>query len=183
MANPRLLDKYRKEVAPKLKEQFQIKNIMAVPKIEKIVINTGIGRMLKDEKAIEKARNDLALLSGQKPIFRKARKSISGFKIREGMNIGLMATLRGKRMYDFLDRFISIALPGSKDFRGIDLKNVDKSGNLNIGIKEHSVFPEVSYESLKDIFSLEISVVTTAKDREKGMALLKMLGVPLKKSH
>lgn len=177
-----LLKKYRKEIVPAMQKKFGIENIMAVSKIEKVVINVGIGKMAKDDKFVEKVVRDLGLLSGQKPVFRKAKKSISGFKLREGMNIGLMVTLRGKRMYDFIGRLINVALPRSKDFRGIDLKNFDKSGNLNLGIKEHSIFPEIHYESLKDIFGLEVTVVTTAKDRERGVELLKLMGFPIKKS-
>ncbi|MEK7138687.1 MAG: 50S ribosomal protein L5 [Patescibacteria group bacterium] len=179
---PKLLQKYRKEVIPALQKDFGIKNIMAVPKVEKIVVNVGIGKITKDDKAVARVVNDLSKLTGQKPVFRKAKKSIASFKIRQGMNIGLSATLRGKRMYDFVDRLISIALPRSKDFRGIDIKNFDKNGNLSLGIKESSIFPEVIYESLKDIFSLEVTVVTTAKEREKGIALLRLMGFPIKKS-
>jgi large subunit ribosomal protein L5 len=176
-----LIVQYRKEIAPAMQKKFEIRNIMAVPKIEKVVVNVGIGRMTKDDKFIEKAERDLSLLSGQKAVFRKAKKSISGFKLREGVNIGLTVTLRGKRMYDFIDRLIHIALPRSKDFRGIDPKNFDKLGNLNLGIKEHSIFPEIHYESLKDIFSLQVTVVTTAKNREQGIELLKLAGFPIKK--
>lgn len=176
----RLLNKYRKEVIPALQKDFSIKNVMAVPKVEKVVINVGIGKIAKDDKMVGKIGQDLTKLTGQKPVFRKAKKSIASFKVRQGMNIGLMATLRGKRMYDFMDRLISIALPRSKDFRGIDPRNFDKNGNLNMGVKESSVFPEVTYETLKDIFSLEVTVTTTAKNREKGMALLRHLGFPIK---
>lgn len=178
---PRLLQKYRKDVMPAMQKEFSIKNVMAVPKVEKVVVNVGIGKIVKDDKAVERVVNDLAKLTGQKPVFRKAKKSISGFKIRQGMNIGLSATLRGKRMYDFMDRLISIALPMSKDFRGIEANHFDRDGNLNLGIKESSVFPEVIYESLKDIFSLEVTVVTTAKDKQRGISLLKYLGFPIKK--
>ena len=176
-----LVTKYRKEIIPSMQKKFGIENVMAVPKIEKVVINVGIGKMLKDDKFVEKAVKDLGLLSGQKPIFRKARKSISGFKTREGMNVGLSVTLRGKRMYDFLARLIFVALPRSKDFRGIDPKNFDKNGSLNLGVKEHSIFPEIHYESLKDIFSLQVTVVTTAKIREQGMELLRLFSFPIKK--
>jgi|SRR3989344_3918642 len=178
----RLLQKYRKEVIPALQKDFGIKNIMAVPKVEKVTINVGIGKITKDDKAVERVLGDVTKLTGQKPVFRKAKKSIASFKIRQGMNIGLSVTLRGKRMYDFMDRLISIALPRSKDFRGIDVNNFDKDGNLNMGMKESSVFPEVTYESLKDIFSLEVTVTTTAKDRQKGIALLRHLGFPIKKN-
>ena len=177
----RLLDKYRKEVIPAMQKEFSIKNIMAVPKIEKVVINTGIGNILKDGKAIERVEKDLATLSGQKAVPRKSKKSIAGFKIREGMTIAYSVTLRGKRMYDFMDRLISIALPRSKDFRGIDSKNFDGKGNLNMGLKEQNIFPEIQYESLKDIFGLQITVTTTAKNKERGARLLKLMGFPIKK--
>ena len=177
----RLIEKYRKEVKPALQAEFKIKNTMAVPRIEKVIINTGIGRLLKDSKAIEKVERDLSVLSGQKPVYRKAKKSISGFKIREGMDIGLSVTLRGKRMYDFIDRLISVALPRSKDFRGIDMANFDKAGNLNLGIKEQSIFPEVPYETLKDIFGLQLTVVTNAGNRDLGIKLLRSMGFPIKK--
>jgi len=181
MTTSNLLEKYRKEVVPAMQKKFGIANIMAVPKIDKVVINVGIGKVAKDDKFIAKVVRDLGLLSGQKPVFRKAKKSISGFKSREGMNIGLVVTLRGKRMYDFMDRFVHVALPRSKDFRGIDPKNFDKTGNLNLGLKEHSIFPEIHYETLKDIFGLEITFVTTAKNNEQGVELLKLMGFPLKK--
>ena len=176
----RLLEKYRKDAVPAMQKEFSISNVMAIPKIEKVLINVGIGKLIKDSKSLEKMEKDLSLLTGQKAIPRKAKKSIAGFKVREGMNIGLSVTLRGKRMYEFIDRFISIALPRSKDFRGMDKKNFDKGGNLNLGVKEHSIFPEINYENLKDIFSLQITVVTTAKDRERGIRLLELMGFPIK---
>ncbi len=179
---PRLLERYRKEVIPAMREKFGYKSIMAVPRIEKVVINVGFGRkaVAKETAAIEKIEKDLAKLTGQKPAVRKAKKSISGFKVRQGMEIGAMVTLRGKRMYDFIDRLISIALPRSRDFHGLDPKSFDRQGSLSIGIKEHSIFPEITYESLKDIFGLEISVATTAKSREEGTELLKSMGFPIK---
>jgi large subunit ribosomal protein L5 len=179
---PRLLEKYRKEVIPAMQERFGYKNIMAVPRIEKIVVNAGFGRkaVAKETAIIEKMEKDLAKLTGQKPAFRKARKSISGFKVRQGVNVGMVVTLRGRRMYDFIDRLISIALPRARDFRGLDSNSFDKRGNLSIGIKEHNIFPEVTYESLKDIFSLEVTVVTAARTREEGMELLKLMGFPIK---
>jgi len=176
----RLQEKYRKTVIPAMQKSFGIENVMAVPKIEKVVINTGVGRVAKEDKTVERIEKDITMLSGQKPVFKKAKKSISGFKLRQGMNVGITVTLRGKRMYDFLDRLISIALPRSRDFRGIETKNFDKTGNLNFGIKESSIFPEINYENIKDIFGLEITVVTTAKNREKGIELLKQIGFPIK---
>lgn len=177
----RLLEKYRKTVIPALQKAFVIDNIMAVPKIEKVVINTGVGKIVKDDKTMVRIEKDLRMIVGQKTVFRKAKKSISGFKLRQGVNVGISVTLRGKRMYDFLDRLIAIALPRSKDFRGIEVRNFDKMGNLNFGIKESSIFPEINYENTKDIFGLEVTVVTTAKNREKGIELLKQLGFPIKK--
>jgi len=177
----RLHEQYKKTVIPALQKEFQIKNVMAVPRIEKVVINTGIGRIAKDDTTIEKIERDLGMLAGQKPVFRKARKSVSSFKLRQGMPVGLTVTLRGNRMYDFLDRLISIALPASKDFRGIDQKNVDQNGNLNLGIKEQNIFPEISYETLKDIFGLQVTVVTKNANREQGIALMRQLGFPLQK--
>jgi len=177
----RLADKYKKTVIPALRKQFEIANIMAVPRITKITLNVGVGRIHKDEKAQERIAKDLALLTGQKPSARLAKQSIASFKVREGVVVGYAVTLRGARMWDFLDRFISIALPLSRDFRGIDPKNFDRDGNLNIGIKEHSIFPEVNLENVKDIFSLQATITTTAKNREQGIALLTGLGFPLKK--
>lgn len=177
----RLQDNYRKTVAPALRKEFSIANVMAVPRITKITVNIGVGRMGKENNAMEKVERDLALLTGQKPVARKAKKSIASFKLREGVVVGYSATLRGARMWDFLDKLISIALPLSRDFRGIDPKNFDRDGNLNIGIREHSIFPEVNIENVKDIFSLQVTITTTAKNREQGAALLRGLGFPLKK--
>ncbi|HXV26717.1 MAG TPA: 50S ribosomal protein L5 [Candidatus Paceibacterota bacterium] len=178
----RLQDKYRKEVIPALRKKFDIENVMAVPRVTKVVVNSGTGRLAKDAKMLERVEQDLALLTGQKAAVRKAKKSISSFKLRQGMPVGYAVTLRGKRMYDFLDRLITLALPMSKDFRGIDPKNVDRSGNLNLGIKEHNIFPEITFESLKDIFGLQVTVVTNAGDRERGLELLRLMGVPLQKA-
>lgn len=176
----RLKEKYIKEVIPALKEKFGHKNNLAVPRILKVVLNTGFNPVLKDEKSQEEIANNLALIAGQKAVVRQARKSIAGFKIREGMGVGLSITLRGQKMYDFLDRLINIALPRSRDFRGLPLKNVDQAGNLNIGIKEQIIFSEISAESAKNIFGFEITAVTTAKTRQEGIELFKLLGFPLK---
>lgn len=177
----RLTVKYQKTVAPALRKQFGIANAMAVPRITKITLNVGVGRIHKDEKALEKIAKDLALLTGQKPSARAAKKSIASFKVREGVTVGYTITLRGPRMWDFLDRFMSLALPLSRDFRGIDTKNFDRDGNLNVGIREHSIFPEVNLENVKDIFSLQATISTTAKNKEQGVALLTLMGFPLKK--
>lgn len=182
----RLQELYKKEVIPAMREKFGYKNNMAVPKIEKVIINTGFGRLIagksseEQKKILDNVLNDLSLIAGQQPILTKAKKSIAGFKIRQGMAIGAKATLRRKKMYDFLDRLIHIALPRSRDFRGIDPKSVDKRGNLTIGIKEQISFPEILPEKTRFIFSFEIIVTTTAKTKEKGLELLKLLGFPIK---
>lgn len=182
----KLQDKYKKEVIPQMMERFGYKNKMAVPKIEKVVVNTGFGRLIsgktsEEQKKIQDAiLEDLSLITGQRPILTKAKKSISGFKIREGLPIGAKITLRGKRMYDFLERLIHIALPRSRDFRGIDPGSIDEEGNLTTAIKEHIAFPEISPEKVKNIFGFEITVVTTAKTREEGLELLRLLGFPIK---
>ncbi len=183
-----LKEKYNKEVVPEMIKRFGYKNKMAVPKIEKIVINVGFGKEIngkstKEQKSfIDNLSNDLSLIIGQKPSITKAKKSIAGFKLREGMPVGLRATLREKKMYDFLSRLINIAFPRSRDFSGIDTKSFDREGNLNIGIKEQIVFPEVSAEKLKNIFGFEVSIKTTAENKEEGIELLKLIGFPIKKN-
>jgi large subunit ribosomal protein L5 len=182
----RLFEKYKKEVVPKLMEKLGYKNPMAVPRIEKVVVNVGFGRLIvgktkeEQQKIIEAISQDLALITGQKPIITKAKKSISGFKVGKGMPLGAKVTLRRKRMYDFLERLIHIALPRTRDFKGIDLKSFDKKGNLTIGIKEHITFPEISPEKSKIMFGLEVTIVVRAKNREEAIELFKLLGFPIK---
>lgn len=176
----RLLEKYKKEVIKSMTIKFGYKNVMAVPKIEKVVVNVGSGKIDSEPKFKDRIQKDIARITGQRPAERQAKKSISGFKIRQGMAVGLVATLRGKRMYDFLDRLISAALPRSRDFRGIDPKSFDQKGTLNLGLKEQIIFPEVVYESAKDIFPFQLTVVTTAKTKEEGTELLKLMGFPIK---
>jgi len=182
----RLKDKYKKEVVPQMMGKFGYKNPMAVPKIKKVVVNTGFGRLISGKTPEEQKKitgpilEDLTLICGQRSILTKAKKSISGFKIRQGMPVGAQVSLRRKMMYDFLERLIHIALPRSRDFRGIDPKSVDKKGNLTVAIKEHIAFPEILPERAKTIFGLELTVVTTAKTREEGLELLKLLGFPIK---
>jgi len=173
-------EKYDKEVILKMKESFGYKNKLAIPKINKVVLNIGIGRALKNEKMQEAIAKDLAMITGQKPIFTKAKKAISGFKIREGMLTGLKTTLRGSKMYDFLDRFIGAAIPRIRDFRGISGKSIDKEGNLTIGIKEHIIFPEFANKEVKNIFGLEVTIVTSAKNRKEAEKFFKLLGFPIK---
>lgn len=176
-----LIEQYRKHSIPALQKEFKIANVMAVPKITKAVVNVGVGKLFKEDKILERIAKDVAQLSGQKPTFRMAKKSIASFKVRQGVPVGIAVTLRGARMYDFTDRFINIALPRSKDFRGIPVSNIDTSGNLNIGLKESSIFPELNYENVKDIFSLQVTFTTTARTHDQGVALFKSLGFPIKK--
>jgi len=179
---------YKEKVIPILKKVFGYKNDLAVPKILKVVVNCGIGKIAGatagfEEKLLPDIIRDISLITGQKPKYAKARKSISGFKLKQGMVVGLIATLRGKRMYDFLSRLINIALPRVRDFRGISEKNFDKKGNLNIGIREHIVFPEVSLENLKNVFGFQITVVVKAKNRKEAIEFLKLMGFPIKTSN
>lgn len=170
-----------------MKQKFNYKNNMAVPKIDSVIVNIGFGKRVTGKTSNERKKveqmisQNLAVISGQKPILTKAGKSIAGFRVRKGMVVGAKVTLRGQKMYDFLDRLVNIALPRSRDFRGIDLKSIDQQGNLTIGIREHIIFPEVTTEKVQDILGFEITVKTTAKNREQGVELLRLLGFPLKK--
>ncbi len=183
----KLLEKYNKEVVPSMIKKFGYKNKMAVPKIKKAVVNVGFGKIVATKTKTERDKigqefvSDFALMLGQRPVLTNARTSISAFKLRAGMAIGAKATLRKSKMYDFLERLINIALPRTSDFKGLDPKSIDKSGNLTIGIKEHIVFPEMSPEVVKRIFSFEITVVTNAKSKEEAMELFKLYGFPIKK--
>ena len=167
-------------ILQKLQKELGIKNILALPNLQKVVVNVGLGRAVKDEKFLEVALRDLGLITGQKPKITLAKKSIANFKTREGAPIGAMVTLRGKRMYDFISRLINVALPRTRDFRGISAKSLDKNNNLTIGVKEHIVFPEVSGEEIKNIFGFEISLVIKAKNKDEAMALYKAMGFPIK---
>jgi len=181
-----LKEKYETEVIPKMKEKFGYKSSMAVPKISKVVVNVGFGRETASKTSDERKKicktilDDLTLITGQKGILTNAKKSISAFKIREGIPVGAMVTLRKTKMYDFLEKLINIALPRSRDFQGIEKKSFDSKGNLTIGIKEHIVFPEVSPEKSKQIFGFETVIVTNAKKKEEGLELLKLMGFPIK---
>lgn len=183
-----LKEHYQKNVIPQLEKETGIKNKMAIPKITKITVNTGLGRKLNAatkesaRKILELVQKDLAAITGQKPVLTTARKSIASFKIREGLVIGAKVTLRGQKMYDFLEKLVYVALPRTRDFRGIDEKNVDKGGNLSIGIKEHTVFPEIIQEKERQVFGLQVIINTTAKKREDALALFKLMDVPFKKS-
>ncbi len=183
-----LKEKYNKEAMPAMREKFGYKNNMAVPKIEKVVVNTGFGRLVsgksqKDSEKIYKEILDaLCLIVGQKPVLTRAKKSISGFKLRDGMPIGAKITVRGQKMYDLLERLVFIVLPRTRDFAGLEPSSIDKEGNLTIGIKEHIIFPEISPEKAKKIFGLEITVVNSAKTKEQGLELFRLLGFPIKTS-
>ena len=180
MAN-RLKEKYTNEVINKLVEQFNYTSVMEVPKIEKIVINMGVGDAVSNAKNLEKAVDELTLLSGQKPVITKARKSIAGFRLRDGMPIGCKVTLRGERMYDFLDKLISVSLPRVRDFQGISNKAFDGRGNYTLGVKEQLIFPEISYDNVDRVRGMDIVIVTTANSDEESHALLKELGMPFRK--
>ncbi len=176
----RLQEKYKKQVLPAMKEKFGYKSDMAVPRIEKVVVNAGIGKFMQDEKAVEEIVKDLSIIAGQKPAFRQAKKAISGFKTRKGLKVGLAVTLRGRRAFDFVERLIDLALPRTRDFRGIEEKSVDQNGTLNLGIKEQIVFPEVSHENVKSIFGFQVTIKTTARNHKEGVELLKLMGFPIK---
>jgi len=173
---------YQKKAVPELKKQFGYKNDLQVPKLEKAVLNVGLGKGIKDASFIENAESTLLRITGQKPLKTKAKKAISNFKIRQGMVIGLKVTLRGQRMWDFVEKLIRVTLPRVRDFRGLDLKALDKKGNLNIGIKEHLAFPEIKVDEIEKLHGLEIAIVTTAKTKEEGAALFVALGFPFKEA-
>jgi large subunit ribosomal protein L5 len=176
----RLRDKYKAEVAPALAKEFSITNPMAVPKIEKIVINMGLGEASSNAKILETAGDELRAITGQKPVITKAKKSIAAFKLRQGMNIGTMVTLRGDRMYEFLDRLISVALPRVRDFRGVSGKAFDGRGNYTLGVREQLIFPEIDFNKVDKTRGMNISIVTTAKTDDQARSLLKALGMPFR---
>lgn len=176
----RLYEQYKNEITPKLMEKFKYKNIMQVPKIDKVVLNIGIGEAVQNPKALDGAVNDLTVISGQKPVITRAKKSIAGFKIREGMPIGCKVTLRGQRMYEFLDRLINFALPRVRDFRGVSPDAFDGRGNYSLGIKEQTIFPEIEYDKIDKIRGLEVVIVTTAKTDEEARELLREMGMPFR---
>lgn len=176
----RLKDKYLKEVVPAMMKQFNYANIMQVPKVEKVVINMGVGQAVQDPKQLDAAVRDLTLIAGQKPVVTKAKKSIANFKIRTGMRIGTKVTLRGDRMYEFLDRLFNIALPRVRDFGGISPTSFDGRGNFAMGLREQLVFPEIDYDKIDKIRGMDIVITTTAKTDEEARSLLKLLGLPFR---
>ena len=176
----RLKEVYNKEIAPKLQKELGLANVMEVPRITKVTLNMGVGEAIGDKKALENAVADLTLISGQKPVINKARKSIAGFKVRQGWPIGTKVTLRRDRMYDFLERLIGVAIPRIRDFRGINPKQFDGRGNFSMGVSEQIIFPEIDYEKIDKLRGLDITVTTTARNDDEGRALLRAFNFPLK---
>jgi large subunit ribosomal protein L5 len=176
----RLKELYYKEMVPALMKEFSYKNTMEVPKLEKIVLNMGLGEAIQNVKILDSAVEELAAISGQKVVITKAKKSIASFKLRQGMPIGCMVTLRKERMYEFLDRFMNVALPRVRDFKGVSGKGFDGAGNYSVGVKEQLIFPEINYDKVDKVKGLNITIVTTAKSDEEGKALLKLMGMPFR---
>ena len=175
---PRIKQTYLEEIVPQMMKEMEYKSPMGVPRLQKIVLNIGAGEAIQNARALEAASADLATIAGQKPIVTKARKSIAGFKLREGMSIGLMVTLRDRRMYDFLDRLVNAALPRIRDFQGVSRDAFDGRGNYSLGIKEQIIFPEINYDKIDKIRGLQIVIVTTARTDEEGRRLLELMGMP-----
>jgi len=176
----RLLEKYRTEIVPALMQEFKYTSVMQVPRLTKIVVNVGVGEAVTNSKALDATVTDLTTITGQKPVITKAKKSIASFKLREGMAIGTMVTLRAERMFDFLDRLIVLALPRIRDFRGVSRRSFDGRGNYSLGLREQIVFPDIDYDKIDKIRGLEVVIVTTATDDEQAYALLKRLGMPFR---
>jgi large subunit ribosomal protein L5 len=176
----RLKEVYQKEIAPKLQKELGLDNVMEVPRITKVTLNMGVGEAIGDKKALENAVADLTLISGQKPVINNARKSIAGFKVRQGWPVGTKVTLRRERMYEFLERLISVAIPRIRDFRGISPKQFDGRGNFSMGVNEQIIFPEIDYEKIDKLRGLDITVTTSARTDDEGRALLRALNFPLK---
>ena len=176
----RLKERYQKEIAPAIAKEFDIKNPMAVPKLEKIVINMGLGEAIANSKIIDTAAEELTSIAGQKPVTTRAKKAIASFKLRQGMPIGSMVTLRGDRMYEFLDRLVSVALPRVRDFRGVSPKAFDGRGNYTLGIRDQLIFPEIDFNKVDKTRGMNISIVSTARDDEQARALLRALGMPFR---
>ncbi|RLC74213.1 MAG: 50S ribosomal protein L5 [Chloroflexi bacterium] len=175
---PRLKERYKQQVVPAMMDAFGYRNVMEVPRLDKIVINIGLGEALQDAKALDHAVQDIATITGQRPVVTRARKSVAGFKLREGRAIGVKVTLRGNRMWDFFDRLCNVALPRKRDFRGISPDSFDGRGNYTLGLDEQLVWPEIDYDSIDKVRGMEITIVTTAKTDEEGGELLSLLGMP-----
>ncbi|MER3491353.1 MAG: 50S ribosomal protein L5 [Mastigocladus sp. ERB_26_2] len=176
----RLKSLYQETIVPNLTKQFGYTNVHQVPKLVKVTVNRGLGEAAQNAKALEASLSEIALITGQKPVVTRAKKAIAGFKIRQGMPVGIMVTLRGERMYSFLDRLINLALPRIRDFRGVSSKSFDGRGNYTLGVREQLIFPEVEYDSIDQIRGMDISIITTAKSDEEGRALLKEMGMPFR---
>ncbi|KJS85076.1 MAG: 50S ribosomal protein L5 [Peptococcaceae bacterium BICA1-8] len=174
----RLKEKYLNDVVPALQQKFNFKNVMEIPKLEKVILNIGLGEAVQNPKALDAALIDLTTISGQKPVVTKAKKSIAAFKLRAGMPIGIKVTLRGERMYEFVDKLVNVALPRVRDFRGVSPKSFDGRGNYSMGLKEQLLFPEIEYDKIDKIRGMEVVFTTTAKTDEEGRELLKLLGMP-----
>jgi large subunit ribosomal protein L5 len=181
MAEARLHTVYNEDIAPKLKEEFSYNNVMEIPKLEKVVINVGVGEAIQDKKSLDTIVQNVALITGQQPVTTKAKKSISNFKLREGMPIGCKVTLRGRIMFEFVDRLINLALPRTRDFQGIPDKSFDGRGNYTMGVKEHTIFPEIDTDKVTKMHGMDITFVTSAKTDEEALALLKHFGMPFKR--
>lgn len=176
----RLREKFQTEIVPALKQEFKFQSVMQVPRLSKIVVNVGVGEAIQNSKALDAAVGDLATITGQKPVVTKAKKSIASFKLREGMSIGAMVTLRGERMYDFYDRLVNLALPRIRDFRGVSRRSFDGRGNYSLGLREQIVFPDIDYDKIDKLRGLEVVIVTSATTDEQAYALLKRLGMPFR---
>ncbi|MBE3587496.1 MAG: 50S ribosomal protein L5 [Thermoanaerobacteraceae bacterium] len=177
---PRLKDKYKDEVVRAMMNKFGYKNIMQVPKLEKVVINMGVGEAIHNSKAMDAAVNDLATITGQRPVITRAKKSIAAFKVRQGMTVGCKVTLRGDRMYEFVDKLFNVALPRVRDFRGVSPKSFDGRGNYSLGIREQLIFPEIEYDKVDKVRGMDVIFVTTAKTDEEARELLRLLGMPFR---
>jgi len=177
---PRLKDKYKSDIVPAMIQKFGYKNVMQVPRLEKVIVNMGLGEAILNSKIIDAAVSDIMTITGQKPVVTKAKKSIAAFKLRAGMSVGAKVTLRGERMYEFVDRLVNVALPRVRDFRGISPKSFDGRGNYGMGVKEQLIFPEVDYDKIDKIRGMDIIIVTTAKTDEEARELLKLMGMPFR---
>ncbi len=177
-----LKERYRQEIVPQMMKKFSYKNVMEVPKLEKIVINMGVGEAIQNPKALEAAVNDLTQITGQRPVITKARKSIAAFKLRSGMKIGCKVTLRGDRMYDFLDKLVNVVLPRVRDFRGVSPRSFDGRGNYTLGLREQVIFPEIDYDKIDKVRGMDITIVTTAKNDEEAKELLRYVGMPFREA-
>src|SRR3990172_4183924 len=176
----RLQDQYKAEIVPKLKEKFGYRNVMQVPRLSKVVVNMGLGDAIENVKVMETAAAEIGIITGQKPVVTKARKSIANFKLREGVPIGVMVTLRRDQMYFFLDKLMALALPRVRDFRGVSPKGFDGRGNFTLGVKEQIIFPEINYDKIDKIRGMNITIVTSARNDEEGLELLRLLGMPFR---